>query len=218
MLPRNIGRTTTLVARFRAKGRIGRGVMFLCLAMASLVLAGCETSTTTAEHPTVRSREVTEADGRPCPQKLPIGDDPSGHGFGVEEPAKKLPNLLEPQEAWVCGYHLMDHPDGGWERAGQLEPVTADDLPDLRAALLDLAPVDPGQPCTADLGPRWMVVYAHDGDLTGVVVDDFGCRSVRLTDNPHFTPPGEFDQDGTVGGVLDGGAAVLAALGLGHSN
>ncbi|WP_162801986.1 hypothetical protein [Ornithinimicrobium murale] len=169
----------------------------------------------------MRSREVAEADGRPCPQELPIGDDPSGYGFGVEESAKKLPNLLEPQEAWVCGYYFMDHLDGssaGWERVGQLEPVTADDLPDLRAALGDLALVGPVQPCTADAGPRWMVVYAHDGDLTGVVVDDFGCGSVRLTDNPHFTPPGEFDQDGTVGGVLDGGAAVLVALGLGHSN
>jgi hypothetical protein len=57
-------------------------------------------------------------------------------------------------------------------------------------------------------------VYTHDGDLTGVVIDDYGCRNVRLTDNPHTTPPGADDQDGTVGGVLNGGAAVLDALGL----
>ena len=63
-----------------------------------------------------------------------------------------------------------------------------------------------------------MVAYSHDGDLTGVVVDDYGCRDVRLTDNPHTTPPGAFDQDGTVGGVLDGGAAVLDALGASRSS
>ena len=57
-----------------------------------------------------------------------------------------------------------------------------------------------------------MVVYAHDGDLTGVVVDDYGCRTVRLTDKPHATPPGADRQEGTVGGTLDGGRAILAAL------
>jgi hypothetical protein len=53
---------------------------------------------------------------------------------------------------------------------------------------------------------------------TGVVVDDYGCRDVRLTDNPHTTPPGADDQAGTVGGVLDGGAAILEALGVGRLN
>jgi hypothetical protein len=53
---------------------------------------------------------------------------------------------------------------------------------------------------------------------TGVIVDDYGCRDVRLTDNPHTTPPGADDQDGTVGGVLDGGAAILEALGVGRLN
>lgn len=63
-----------------------------------------------------------------------------------------------------------------------------------------------------------MVVYSHAGDLTGVVVDDYGCRDVRLTDNPHVTPPGAGDRDGTVGGILDGGTAILHAHGVGRSN
>lgn len=63
-----------------------------------------------------------------------------------------------------------------------------------------------------------MVAYSHDGDLTGVVVDDYGCRDVRLTDNPHTTPPGADNQVGTVGGVLDDGTAILDALGMGRAN
>jgi hypothetical protein len=121
----------------------------------------------------------------------------------------------------VCQYNAFDSGTtrGGdatyeWRRAGQPQPVAAADLPDLRAAINDVAPADRSGACTADLGPRWMVVYSHGGDLTGLVVDDYGCRDLRLTDNPHITPPGGDHQDGTVGGVLDGGAAILVALGL----
>jgi hypothetical protein len=56
--------------------------------------------------------------------------------------------------------------------------------------------------CTADLGSRLMLVYSHGNDLTGVVVDDFGCGDVRLTDEPFRTVPGEATQAGTVRGVL----------------
>jgi hypothetical protein len=51
-----------------------------------------------------------------------------------------------------------------------------------------------------------------------VVVDGYGCRDVRLTADPHATPPGADDQHGTVGGVLDGGPAVLDAVGVGRSD
>ena len=204
--------------------RVGRGVAFVGLASAVLALNGCDppwSSTPTADSPKVRPSELTDAGGRPCPQELPLGDDSSGDGLGTEEVADELPTLLEPQEAWVCQYNIVDAgmtANGGttygWRRAGQPKPVAAADLPDLQAALDDLAPADRSGVCTADLGPRWMVVYGHDGDLTGVVVDDYACRDVRLTDNPHTTPPGADDQDGTVGGVLDGGAAILDVLGV----
>lgn len=62
--------------------------------MAALALTGCElpwSSTPTADSPEVRTGELDAADGRPCPQELPIGDDPGGHGFGVEAAAEKLP-------------------------------------------------------------------------------------------------------------------------------
>ena len=198
-------------------------------ALAALVLAGCG-STPPGDGrtgaPTVQPEQLTEAGGEACPAELPMGDDPSGHGFGVERPAEQLPDLLDPQEAWVCRYETYDRgptANGGmvygWRQTGEPAPVASDDLPDLRSALDALRLPAPDQACTADLGPRWMVVYSHDGDLTGVLVDDYGCRSVRLTDDPHTTPPGALDQDaGTVGGVLDGGAAVLDAVGHGRSS
>jgi len=197
------------------------------LAAAVLLLTGCDTpwsSTPTADNPTVRPNELADAHNRPCPLALPIGDDPSGHGFGVEEAATEFPDLLEPQQAWVCLYNAVDvatTPNGGviygWRRAGKAQPVAAAEIPDLQAALDDLGPADRSGGCTSDLGPRWMIVYNHDGDLTGVVVDDYGCRDVRLTDDPHVTPPGADDQDGTVGGILDGGSVILEALGMGRS-
>ena len=199
---------------------------FLCVATAALGLTACGlpwSGTSTASAPEVQPDERTDAGDRPCPRELPTGDDPSGHGFGPEDPADERPALLQPQEAWVCQYTTFDAgttPSGGtrygWRLEGEPEPIAAADLPGLRAALDDLVPADRRRGCTADLGPRWMVAYSHDGDLTGVVVDDYGCRDVRLTDNPHETAPGVDDQDGTVGGVLDGGAEILAALGIGR--
>ena len=194
---------------------------------AVLALTGCDlpwSSTPEADKPELRTDELADAGGRPCPTKLPTGEDPSGHGFGTEDPADELPSLLEPQEAWVCQYYTFDAGTTdagavyGWRLEGQPQPVVASDLTDVQHALDDLTPADRSGGCTSDLGPRWMVVYRHDGDLTGVVVDDYGCRDVRLTDDPHTTPPGVDDQDGTVGGVLDGGPAILDALGIGRNN
>lgn len=227
-MPSLISRLTDDVGfRFRADslGRIGA---FFAVATAVLVLSGCDlpwSSTATAQEPAVRTSELADSGGRPCPQELPISDDPSGHGFGTEKVADELPALLEPQEAWVCTYNFFDvgtsHSGGityGWRRAGGPETVAAADLPELQSALHDLEPADDSRGCPDDLGPKWMVVFSHDGDLTGVVVDGYGCRDVRLTENPHITPPGADNQDGTVGGVFDGGAEILDVLGLGRSN
>ena len=224
MMPRTASLSSAVGPWPRAVARTGALVR---LAVAVAVVSGCGLPwprTTTANTPEVHASELTDVGGLPCPQELPTGDDPSGHGFGTEDVADEFPTLLEPQKAWVCQYNTFDvgrTPNGGtvygWSRAGQPDPVPATGLPDLQAALDDLGPADRSGGCDADLGPRWMVVYSHDGDLTGVVVDDYGCRDVRLTNNPHTTPPGADDQDGTVGGVLDGGTAILDALGVGRS-
>lgn len=119
-------------------------------------------STPAADKPEVRPSELMHADDRPCPEKLPLGDDPSGHGFGTEEVADEFPTLLEPQEAWLCQYDAVDAgttTSGGaiyrWRRVEQPDPVAPADLQD---ALNDLAPADRSRGCNADLGPRWMVV------------------------------------------------------------
>ena len=222
----NANRSALDGPRPRAGRRTSSGLALAGLVTAVLALTGCDlrwSSTPVADKPELRTSELTDADGRPCPAKLPTGEDPSGHGFGTEAAAEELPSLLEPQEAWVCQYNTFDAGTTdagavyGWRLDGQPQPVAADKIADLQDALDDLTPADRGD-CTADLGPRWMVVYSHDGDLTGVVVDDYGCRDVRLTDDPHTTPPGADNQEGAVGGVLDGGPAILDALGIGRAN
>src|SRR6478672_11550678 len=130
---------TSLSTPVSAQPRAGNGIgAFLCLATAVLILTGCDlawSSTPTANTPEVRSSELTDAGGQPCPQQLPSGDDPSGHGYGTAEGADELPTLLEPQAAWVCQYNTFGAgtpPSGGtthgWSRAGRPEPVPAADL------------------------------------------------------------------------------------------
>lgn len=227
-MPPNLHLPSTFSGRAYAGSRIRAVGAFLGPASAAVVLLGCGlqwSGTSTADMPEVRPYELTDADNRPCPDELPVSDDPSGHGFGVQELADEHPTLLSPNEAWECRYDPFDAAtttSGGamyeWRRSNQPTPVDSAALPRLRDALGGLGPADRSEGCNADLGPRWMVVYNHDGDLTGLVVDDYGCRDVRLTDNPHVTPPGADDQEGAVGGILDGGEAILDVLGPSRRN
>lgn len=205
---------------------------------AGLVLGGCSASTpdhprqsqivtsSPGGSPTVGSSELADVGGEPCPDQLPMGEDPDGYGHGVQSLATELPDLLEPEQVWVCQYALVEQfgtdPESGdlevsggvWVGSGEPDELPGSRLPELQQALDSLTLVEPNVACTADLGPRWLVSYVHDGDLTGVVVDDFGCRSVLLTDQPHLTPPGEANQGGVVAGRLAGGHDVLVALGV----
>ena len=62
--------------------------------------------------------------------------------------------------------------------------------------------------CTSDLGLRYVLVRATDGDLTGVALDDFSCHSARLTDEPFETGPG----DGSMPGLLTPPEQLLGQL------
>jgi hypothetical protein len=150
--------------------------------------------------------------GKVCPKRLPTGDDPDGYGFGTDEPATVAPTFTVPDEGWICLYGPVEgprQPNGDaffkWIRGGKATSLGKSLLVDLFEQVGELAPPTEWEDrvCTADLGPRGMLVLSTQGDLTGVVIDDYGCNDVRLTDEPFETAPGEADQVGTVSGVLD---------------
>lgn len=188
----------------------------------ALLAAGCSGSGSPnrVEDPGSPIDEMAVHDGQVCPEQLPRSEDDSGHGLGGGGSAPSKPSLLTPEDAWVCRYSPVEAAaepgsDGttwGWVREGEPRPVPASRLPALEASLGELVPAEADRICTMDLGPRWLLVYSHEGDLTGVVVDAYGCRDVRLTDEPFVTPPGEATQDGTVPGVLAGPAGLLDDL------
>jgi hypothetical protein len=185
----------------------------------SVVLTGCADagSSTGATHGPSEAvvDEVASHDGRVCPQRLPQAQ--ADHGFGTAEAAESAPTLPAPESAWVCQYSPKETgygEDSGltWVRFGDARPVHPSRLPVLERELSDLAPAEDGSLCPADLGPRWLLVYSHGSDLTGVAVDDFGCRDVRLTDEPFSTVPGDATQPGLVPGVLTGPPGLLAEV------
>lgn len=163
--------------------------------------------------------EVAAHHGERCPHKLPQASEES-YGFGTSDPADSAPSLADPEAAWVCQYVSADEGPGadgdgttfGWARHGPARRVPTTRLSVIAAQLRELVPADGEGACTADLGPRWMLVYTAGTDMTGVVVDGFGCQEVRLTDEPFRTVPGEASQAGTVPGVLTGPQDLLRNL------
>jgi hypothetical protein len=154
------------------------------------------------------------AHGGPCPEVLPDPvDDEAGHGFGTSTPATEEPRLEAPEAAWICQYVTRDvgrTASGGtafeWSRSAGPRRIDDAALPNVAAAMESVG-VDLEAElklCTADLGPRYVLVGDVGGDLSGVVVDDFGCRDVRLTDDPFVTAPGDPQDGSTVAGVLTG--------------
>lgn len=203
-----------------------RSSLALPLDAASLalgLLGGCsdDAADRALDRPADAPDDLAAHDGEVCPGTLPEAGDE--HGFGTREPADATPSLAAPESAWVCVYDATDVAGGGtdggtdgasysWVRRGEATPVPDSSLAALAADLGDLEPAADHRMCTADLGPRWMLVTAVAGDLTGVVVDGFGCREVRLTDEPFTTVPGEASGSGTVPGVLTGPDGLLPAL------
>lgn len=183
------------------------------------LLGGCSDGSSDRAEDVARDRpdEVTAHDGEVCPGRLPDAGDE--HGFGTSEPAGSAPVLETSESAWVCVYDATEVADAGadgasyaWTRRGEAVAVPDSSLADLARHLDELEPAPDHRMCTADLGPRWMLVTAVDGDLTGVVVDGFGCRDVRLTDEPFDVVPGDASAPGVVPGTLTGPDDLLPAL------
>lgn len=182
-----------------------------------LAVTGCGVDV--APPQTVLVDEVAAHDGQVCPRQLPAGEDPHGRGFGTNDSATAKPSLLNPESAWVCRYLPVQAgpgPDGDgarfvWQREGEPKPLSRARLATAVAHLSQLQPQGDVN-CTSDLGQRLMLVYLHARDLTGVVIDDYGCRSVRLTNDPFSRAPGDPGQEGTVPGRLRGPAQLLDEL------
>ncbi len=144
------------------------------------------------------------------------------YGFGNDRPATTVPTLWKPQEAWVCRYVARDVASKGsngawyeWMRQDAPRRLGAEELAAFSTAIEQLEPPTGETACTDDLGPRYLVSYAYENDLTGVVIDDYGCNGVRLTDDPFTTVPGDPSQPGTVVGVLSGPTTLLSELNAG---
>ena len=156
----------------------------------------------------------------PCPEQLPEPTDDRGYGFGADAAAEESPALPEVDRAWVCRYDATDrperNPDGAyytWDRGTRPRQLPAAELPALVEAVEGLVPPAADQACTADLGPRYLLVLATPEDrVLAVSVDAYGCRNSRLTADPWVGAPGETPADGVPVGVLAGGEAVLALL------
>lgn len=193
----------------------------LAVTVTAGILAGCGSggSATGSGSGPATVDEVAAHDGRVCPQRLPAREDPDEE-FGTHEPADSAPSLLTPESGWVCRYDLIDvrpEPDGDGPRAGWVlqGPARAVDPARLRVIerhLAELVPAERDRLCPADLGPRWLLVYSHGNDLTGAVLDDFGCQDVRLTDEPFHTVPGDAAHGGAVPGVLKSPSGLLKEL------
>jgi hypothetical protein len=149
--------------------------------------------------------------GGPCPDVLPAPADDDGYGFGTSTPADRDPRFASPDRAWVCQYTARDvapagHNGAQYEWGLNHTPRRVDDslLGEVVDGLEGIEVVEPvGDGCNADGGPRYALITSAGGDLTGVVVDDYGCREVRLTDDPFVTAPGDPQDGGTVPGVLE---------------
>jgi hypothetical protein len=185
--------------------------------VAAAALVGCSTPVAPPQSDLVD--EISAHHGRVCPVRLPPTEDPNDHNLGTVEHADARPSLLEPEQAWICRYDstdLSERPHSRvratyWKRHGGPHRVDHDRLGKLTGYLDRLRPAG-DQACTSDLGPSFMLVYAHDRDLTGVLVESYGCQDVRLTDDPFTTAPGDPGQVGTVAGVLTAPGGLLDIL------
>jgi hypothetical protein len=195
----------------------------MAVALSAGLLSGCGGDDDEPQAVDTSVDEVTAHDGKVCPDRLPQADGPDT-GLGGDNPAGEAPTMPAVEKAWVCQYsptEVAPGPEGNgdpwtWDLEGEAQPVDDAGIADLQAGLDKLTPPAADLMCTADLGPRWLLVYSTGGDLTGAVIDDFGCQSVRLTDEPFETVPGSSTASGIVPGSLtapDGLLDLIKAAG-----
>ncbi len=161
--------------------------------------------------------ELSAHGGQVCPDRLPEPPEGADDSWVL---AKAVPTVSAFESAWLCQYAAEASPDvtpsGGvalsWVRQGEPVEFPESGLGSVETMLSSLGMYPDDVVCTDDLGPRWMVVLLTGDDLTGVVVDDFGCRKTRLTDDPFVIAPGHSRDSSLVQGVLAPPQGIVADL------
>lgn len=176
--------------------RIPSSIVALVLAVG---LAACSNGSGSSSEPAAddRARSTAEPNRitRPCPDELPQAISSAGEMSRV---AKRKPRLPRPQRAWVCVYRAANATDPSrpagatlrWVRRQAPVRVEHDELRTYQRELDRIEPADDGRVCRSDLGPRYVLAYADGAEVLGVIVDDFGCQDVRLTDSIEASVPG----------------------------
>ena len=206
-----------------ARARSKKVILTCALLLSVAVLPACSSDDAASADPQngLGAGGEPAADDGVCPTVLPSTDDP-GDGLGTQESAPAAPSLAAPDAASVCLYNLTTSDESADDEAatytftlsGAPVPVGGRNLKALTQQLAELEPVEPDAKCPAKLGRRWLLVTTTGDAVTGVVVDDFGCTDVRLTDDPFATAPGEATREGTVSGVLAGSNDLLNQIKL----
>ena len=201
-----------------------RFAMTAALVLSVAVLPACsgdDSPSDTPESSTGALGGTPAGEGEACPSELPRPDEP-GNGLGTLEPAASAPSLAAFEAASVCLYDASkseestdsETPTYTWRLASSPVEVGKKDLKALNEQLGELVPEKAGRTCSPKVSTRWLLISTGDDEATGVVVDDFGCRAVRLTDAPFETAPGEATREGVVPGVLAGSNDLLNQIKL----
>ncbi len=187
-----------------------RHLLLIAAVVGALALTGCsgDDGDSEPDDPRAGLSEVDAYSSEECPTELVQPE-----GGTVDEPATEAPSLAAPESAFVCVYDPSSD-QTRWQLSDEPVPVEAKELRAITRLLTRLEPAQADRSCSGKSGPRWVLVSTTGKELTGVVVDDFGCTDVRLSDNPFENAPGEATQDGTVSGVLGGNDELLNQLKL----
>ena len=190
-------------------------------AVAALALTACGNEADTAHDPSTHTSSPTASESTPvAAPKCPAGLGPANADDAPEavEPATELPDLGMISTAWLCAYSPKVGSGSGeeesqpWESMSEAVELTGPELETLQNAVTGMSIPPKLQACTMDLGPRSLVLMQVDGGTVGLVMDHFGCRSVRLTSDPESAAAGTTSDLGTVTGVLNPGDELRTLL------
>lgn len=188
------------------------------LLVAIVLLSACTVAGSSAEDdvpPTgpAPTDSAPTATAPTCPEQVAGGDASTG-GFGTVDSAEAAPELGSYEPAWACDYAAVERPDEAtsadgptimdWELVRGPVRVPAREARELVALISRLRPAPATRACTMELGSRHVLVMVDGDRSVGVVIDGFGCRDVRLTDDLAHTPPGDGGDGEVVAGVLSG--------------